>query len=789
MDATPHRELQNVTMPFSPERFLEKIRRQSWYRQQIAHVERIPGREARYADLDRPLHPRVAAALRRVGITRFYTHQAQAINAARAGHNVMITTGTASGKTLCYNIPVLEALAEDWRARALYLYPTKALAQDQLRTLRALTEHEFPSMGFGTYDGDTPTRVRARLRKEAQIILTNPDMLHMGILPHHTLWATFLRGLRYVVIDEAHTYRGVFGSQVALVLRRLWRLCAHYGSAPRVIAASATIANPDEHFRRLVGADAVVVDDDGAPRGPRTFILWNPPVLDPATGTRRSPNSEATRLLTALILEQVRTITFTRARRTAELILNYVRHALERVDPKLKERVAAYRAGYTPEARREIERRLFEGELLAVVATTALELGIDIGDMDASLLVGFPGTVASMWQQAGRAGRRGDAPSLSALITYDNPMEQYFVRNPAELFGRAIEHALIDPNNLHLLKMHLPCAARELPITVDPPAHMRAVDDEVLFGPNFPEAMRALEEAGVLSYRGQRWYYMGRDYPAKRVSLRSVDAHRFLLIEEGTGQVLEEIEASTAPYRAHPGAVYLHMGDTYLITRWEGEHYRAYARREVLDYYTQPMELNDIRVHRAELQRPAGTVQAFYGPVRAWSQVVGYRKKQLFTEEVLGVEELDMPPTVFDTRGLWWTMPPEWEAEFRALGYDFAGSLHAAEHASIGLLPLFAMCDRWDIGGVSTVRHPDTDTPLVAIYDGYPGGVGITEKGFHLLEELWRATLRLISTCPCEDGCPSCIQSPKCGNNNEPLDKAGAIYLLQRLLGEETTSR
>ena len=771
-------------MTFLPDAFLEKLRRQRWYKGQIVHVERIPGRKARYGTLDRPLHPQVERALRHMGITRFYTHQAQAINAARAGHNVIVTTGTASGKTLCYNVPVLEALAEDWRARALYLYPTKALAQDQLRALRALTEHEFPNMMFGPYDGDTPTRTRARLRQEAQIVLTNPDMLHVGILPHHTLWASFLRGLRYVVIDEAHTYRGIFGSQVALVLRRLWRLCAHYGSTPRIIAASATIANPGEHFRLLTGAEAVVVSDDGAPRGPRTFVLWNPPVIEPALQLRRSPNSEATRLITALMVERVRTIAFARARRIVELILKYVRHALKREAPDLADRVAAYRAGYRAEDRRAIERRLFSGELLAVIATTALELGIDIGDMDASVLVGFPGTVASMWQQAGRAGRRGDTPSFSALIAYDNPMEQYFMRNPQDLFGRPIENALLNPNNEHILRMHLPCAARELPLQVEPPPGVRALDDERLFGPRFPQVMRELEEAGILAYRRGRWYYMGRDYPAKRVSLRSINADRFLIIEEETGQVLEEIEASTAAYRAHPGAVYLHMGETYVITRWDESGRRAYARHQAVNYYTQAMEIDHIRVQRAERDRAVGTVHAFYGEVRAWSQVIGYRMKQLFTEEVLGVEDLDMPPTVFDTRGVWWVMPREWEEEFRARGYDFAGSLHAAEHACIAMLPLFTMSDRWDIGGVSTVNHPDTQTPLIAIYDGFPGGAGIAEKGFTSLEELWKATLRLIETCPCESGCPSCIQSPKCGNNNQPLDKHGSIFLLRKLLGE-----
>ena len=753
--------------------FIKYLKRQRFYKGQIAHTQHIPPRRARYGRLDRPLPRPLRDALQRVGAEKLYTHQAQAINAARAGQNVVVATSTASGKTLCYNVPVLEAIISDWRSRALYLFPTKALAQDQLRSLRELTQPNLREVKFGTYDGDTPQSTRSRRRKEAAIILTNPDMLHLGILPNHTLWAHFFANLKYVVIDEAHVYRGVFGSQVACVLRRLRRVCDFYGANPQFICCSATIANPGEHIERLVGVSALVVDEDGSPSGAKDFVLWNPPFLDRARTSRRSANSEATDLFVEMARQGVRNITFTKARKVAELILRYARGILKEREPDLVPLIKSYRAGYLPEERRQIERELFSGQLLGVAATSALELGVDVGSLDATVLVGYPGTIASTWQQAGRAGR-GVRESLSVLIGLDNPLDQYFMRHPEALFEKGHEHALIAPDNVYILEKHLPCAAHELPLTND---------DEFLFGPGFVEAMIGLERRGILVYRGQRWYNVGWSYPAQEVNLRSISGSRFALLDESQGyQTLEEIEGSSAPYRVHPGAIYLHQGESYLVTDLDLQAQVAYLRPVDVDYYTQPRELNDVSIVRSFKHKRFPTTAAFFGQVRVTQQVIGYARKRQFSEAVLSVEYLDLPPQSYDTKALWFEVPPELARRLSKRGLHFHGGLHALEHAAIGILPLFALCDRMDIGGLSTPNHPDTGGPQIFIYDAFPGGVGIAEKGFDILEELWRATLSAIEECPCEAGCPSCVQSPKCGNNNEPLDKEAAVVILRGLL-------
>jgi DEAD/DEAH box helicase domain-containing protein len=758
--------------------FIKHLRAHPFYKGQVAHTKRIAERRARYGRLQRPLTPALQDALQRAGSDRLYSHQAEAINAARQGYHVVVATGTASGKTLCYNIPVLETWLADWRSRALYIFPTKALAQDQLRALRELTGG-LGQIRYGTYDGDTPRPTRTRLRKDAAILLTNPDMLHLGILPNHTLWANFLRSLRYVVVDEMHAYRGVFGSHVASVLRRLRRLCAFYGSSPQFICCSATIANPGEHAARLTGLEPVVVDQDGSPQGAKTFVLWNPPFVDRAQSARRSANFEAAALFAEMAVAGLRNITFTRARRVAELILRYAREQLSEAHPDLVRRVASYRAGYLPEQRREIEQALFHGRLLGVTATSALELGVDVGALDATVSVGYPGSIASLWQQAGRAGR-GREESLAVLIGLDDPLDQYFLRHPDDLFGRPHEHALIDPGNVYLLEQHLPCAAHEMPLTSA---------DEELFGPGYVQAMINLEERGILDYRGERWFYMGGRYPAEDVNIRSIGGRPVALLDETNNyRSLEVIEASSAPARAHPGAIYLHQGETYLVTDLNLEGGFANVCPVEVDYYTQPREVNELSIIRSLRSREFKTTCAYWGPVRVTQQVIGYRKVQQFSDTVLDVEYLDLPAQTFETRALWWDVPVEVGRQVSRRGWDFMGGLHAIEHAAIGILPLFAMCDRWDIGGISTTNHPDTGQPQVFIYDGYPGGVGIAEQGFALLEELWRATWKLLRECPCEDGCPSCIQSPRCGSNNEPLDKRAAIFILEMLLRGQTTS-
>jgi DEAD/DEAH box helicase domain-containing protein len=766
--------------------FLNHLKKQEFYQDQLAHVERIGARRAIHGSLERPMLRPLVEAIKAGGAERLYAHQAQAINAARAGQDVIIATSTASGKTLCYNVPVLEAVLLNPRSRALYLFPTKALAQDQLRALTQLTAQleaaatttngrNGVAPRFGPYDGDTPARDRSQLRKESHIILTNPDMLHVGILPNHRLWADFLKYLKFIVVDEAHVYRGVFGSHVAAVFRRLTRLCHLYGNQPQFICCSATIANPGDHVARLTGRQPVVVNTDGAPQAPRQFALWNPPFVDKQKTARRSPNSEAAQLLVELTRQELRHIAFARARVTAELILNYARQTLDRLEPHLKPRLASYRAGYLPEQRRKIEQALFQGELTGVTATSALELGVDVGDLDATITVGYPGTVASLWQQAGRAGR-GKNGALSVLIGLDNPLDQYFMRHPDQLFGRPHENALIDPGNVYVLEQHLPCAAHELPLS---PA------DEAHFGHGFVEAMVRLEEQGVLAYQPARdqWHFTGRGYPAQHVSIRSVGSRPITLVDASRNYArLEEMDEISAFSRVHPGAIYLHQGESYLVTNLDLGQGRATLTPANVDYYTQTRERSDINIVRSIQHRRLRTATVFWGAVRVTQQVVGYRRVRQYSEANLDDTPLEMPANTFETRALWWDVPADWARQLARRGWDFMGGLHAVEHAAIGLLPLFAMCDRWDIGGLSTPMHPDTGLPQIFIYDGYPGGVGITEQGFTVLADLWQATLTTIKECPCDDGCPSCIYSPKCGNNNEPLDKHAAIWMLEALL-------
>jgi DEAD/DEAH box helicase domain-containing protein len=769
----------------NPANFFAYLKEQEFYQDQLVHIERLGGRSPRYTSLSRPLLRPLVEAVKASGTARLYSHQAQAIDAARDGQDVVVATGTASGKTLCYNLPVLEAALLNHQVRAIYLFPTKALAQDQLRALSELTGHlkaALPSKNglpaytprFGSYDGDTPPSSRTRLRREANIILTNPDMLHVGILPNHSRWAHFFKNLKFVVVDEAHIYRGVFGSHVAVILRRLARLCQLYDNRPQFICCSATIANPGEHVERLTGRHPVVVVDDGSPQAPKQFALWNPPFIDRQKTARRSPNGEAANLFAAMIRQEVRNITFTRARVVAELILSYARQTLERTEPELKTRIASYRAGYLPEQRRAIEQALFHGQLIGVTATSALELGVDVGGLDATISVGYPGTVASLWQQAGRAGR-SNSSSLAILVGLDNPLDQYFMRHPDQLFGRPHEHALIDPGNVYILEQHLPCAAYEESLTSA---------DEALFGRGFVETMVNLELQGTLTYvaESDRWYYRGQAYPAQHVGIRSVGSKPVALVDGRHKKRLEEMDEASAFSRVHPGAIYMHQGENYLVTELDLSKGQATLMPARVDYYTQPHERSEITIIRSLRHQPLKHSTVFWGAVRVTQQVVGYRRVRHFSEADLGETMLEMPANTFETRALWWDVPVEWARHLARRGWDFLGGLHAVEHAAIGLLPLFAMCDRWDIGGLSTPMHPDTDRPQIFIYDGYPGGVGISEQGFNLLTELWEATLSTIKECPCEEGCPSCIYSPKCGNNNQPLDKRAAAWILESLL-------
>ena len=758
--------------------FLHYLATQPAYSGQIAHRESISPRRAKNAELENPLPTPLEECLTRHELLPLYRHQAEAINHARRSRNVMVATSSASGKTLCYNVPVMEAILSGAGGCALYLFPTKALAQDQLRTLWELFHPRLLSTAdFATFDGDTPQQERGEIRRRARLILTNPDMLHVGILPNHRQWSRLLRRLKFVVVDEAHVYRGVFGSHLAGVLRRLRRLCRSYGSDPKFICCSATIANPGEHARKLVGLPFSVVDKDGSPHGGKDFVFWNPPLIDQARSLRRSANGEAANLFAELINRNIRTLVFARTRQLTEVIYNYTRHKLAEIGSGLANRIKPYRAGYLPEERRKIEKELFSGQLTGVVATTALELGIDIGDLEATVLTGYPGSIASTWQQAGRSGRSKEK-SLSFLIGLDNPLDQYFMRHPDFFFGKNFENALVNPDNPYILRAHLLCAAWELPLT--------RLDEE-FFGPAFATEGAGLEERGLLRQLKGRWHVSPSiSYPAQGINIRAASAENYAIIDSSSGALLETIDASTALFFVFPGAVYLHQGESYLVERLDLAAHTAYARPAEVNYYTQDKELTDLHIIKIIADKTCRGHKVYLGEVEVTTRVVGYKKKAHFTEEILGEEPLDLPPQRFPTVALWFDLPPETvrRVDEDEAGLDFAGGLHALEHAAIGMLPLFALCDRNDIGGVSTPLHPDTGKPQIFIYDAYPGGIGIAEKGFDLVEELWQTTLKAVAECPCEDGCPSCVQSPKCGNNNKPLDKKAAQVLLEGLLAK-----
>ncbi|HLY86771.1 MAG TPA: DEAD/DEAH box helicase [Gaiellaceae bacterium] len=730
--------------------------------EELAHLTTEPAREARTAPLPDSLHPAVREALAGRCIHELYAHQADAYAAARGGGNVIVTTGTASGKTLAFNLPVLDALAADRHARALYLYPTKALAQDQARSLGELG---VPAIRAAIYDGDTPTERRRRIRGWANLVLTNPDMLHVGVLPRHDLWGDFLHNLRFVVVDEAHVYRGVFGSHVANVLRRLRRLARIYGAEPQFLLASATIANAGELAVALTGEEATVVSDDAAPRAERTIALWNPPLLDPELGLRASALGEASLLLAGLVGRGLRTICFAKSRKSAELIHRF---AADRLDANTAQRLAPYRAGYTPQQRREIERRLVDGDLLGVTSTDALELGIDIGELDCAISVGFPGTVASLRQQWGRAGRRGHG--LAVLIASEDALDQYFMRDPPALLERGVEAAILDHANPRILDGHVAAAAFEAPIDAE---------DAATLG---PEALERAPHVVELRETKRGWVWAGKDAPAARIPLRSTSADTFLVVDASTGDVLGLAEQERAYSTVHEGAVYLHLGRQYLVRELDLVSRRALVEPFGGDWYTQAKKETETSIEeRLRVERRLG-LELSFGRVSVTEQVVAYQKRSAADGSALATIPLELPPTTFDTEAVWFVPRPHQLEGLETMPL-LLSSLHAAEHSLIALLPLWAMCDRWDIGGLSTNLHLDTGAPTVFVYDGHAGGVGIAARGFDQFEGWVADTAELLDGCPCERGCPSCVQSPKCGNLNEFLDKAGALTLLRRMLG------
>jgi DEAD/DEAH box helicase domain-containing protein len=744
------------------EGFLQGLARRGRNRGHVVHVEAIPARASRFADLRPPLPEPLRDSLGQAGILRLYTHQVEAIANVRAGRDVLVVTGTASGKSLAYQLPVLETLVGDPEARALFLFPTKALEQDQLKSLRQLVP-----WGSGIraeiLDGDTPAHRRAQLKEQPpHILISNPDLLHLSLLPHHAAWKSFWERLRFVVLDELHTYKGVFGSHIAHVLRRLHRVTAFYGSQPRFVASSATISNPAEFARALAGRDFVLVDDDGSPAQGKRFVFVNP------VG---SPYGEATDLLLTCIQAGYKTIAFAKARKIAELIAMWAHQAA----PQLASRLRAYRAGYRPEERRAIEQGLFQERLLGVVSTSALELGIDVGGLDACLLVGYPGSIASTWQRGGRVGRSGQE-ALIILVALPDALDQYFMRHPEDFFVRRPEAAVIDPGNRRILLDHLVAAAAELPLR---PA------DAAVYGDGLPRRILDLQSERRLmqSADGSEWYARRRN-PAREISIRSV-GESFPIVNPA-GKTIGSVDGFRAVHECHPGAIYLHQGQQYEVTALDLAQRKVQARPVEVDYYTQTSGEKETEILHCEEVRDVNKTVARLGRLKVTERIVGYEKRRIFGQDRIGSYPLDLPPHTFETQGLWFEVSEtlrDYVKQAPPGGLHFMGGIHAIEHAMIGLFPLFALCDRGDVGGISHTFHPQVGRPAIFIYDGYPDGIGLAERCYRVLDELLRRTLDLLRDCPCEIGCPSCIHSPKCGSGNKPLDKAAAILTLEGLLG------
>lgn len=764
-------------------RVVERLAAAPGHDERLRHVEVIPGRDAVHGDWPAWASPVVTHAFERAGVRRPWRHQVVAADALHAGEHVVLATGTASGKSLAYQLPTLSAVLDSRGPRGergscvLYLAPTKALAHDQLASLTALG---LTGGGTGvratTHDGDSSKEQREWARDHGEYLLTNPDMLHRSLLPGHERWARFFAKLRYVVVDEGHHYRGVFGAHVAQVLRRLRRVAALYGADPTFFVCSATMAEPQAAAHRLTGLDCVPLTADHSPRGQVQVCLWEPPLTSFAgengAPVRRAASSETADLLADLVSEGVSTLAFVRSRRGAEQVAVRARELLSEVDPSLPGQVESYRGGYLPEERRELEAALRTGALTGLAATNALELGIDVSGLDAVLLAGFPGTRAAMWQQIGRAGRSGQ-DALAVLVARDDPMDTYLVSHPDFLLGAPVEATVFDPDNHYVLAPHLCAAAYEAPLTEA---------DLPLFGPQARTVVDGLVDSGLLRKRPRGWFWTDRTRPADHTDIRSAGGSPVALVEADSGRVVGTVDASSAHGTAHPGAIYLHRGETWQVETLDLDEHVAVMHRADVTFSTQARETTDITVVAEREHVAWGPCRLSFGDVEVTHQVVSYLTRRQPSGEVVAETPLDLPPRSLTTTAVWWTVPDEVLEATGLATADLPGSAHAAEHCSIGLLPLFATCDRWDIGGVSTARHPDTGVLTVFVHDGHPGGAGFAERGFRTAYDWLTATRDTIATCECPEGCPSCVQSPKCGNQNNPLDKHGAVKLLDVLL-------
>ena len=716
------------------------------------YIKKLGAREAIYGSLSPSLPRELSGALAKAGIERLYSHQVKAVELSREGRHVVVVTGTASGKTLCYNIPVLESLLSRENANAFYVFPTKALAQDQQKGLLRLASNDeriSSCLHLGTYDGDTTPQARRKLRETANVILTNPDMLHQGILPYHTRWSRVFSNLEYVVIDEIHAYRGIFGSNVANVIRRLRRICNHYGSDPKFILCSATIRNPQELASQLTGLDVELVSEDGSPRGPKLFIFWNPPFLDDAKMERRSSNVEAKEVFVELVKNGIQTIVFTKARVVAELVYRYASDDLLKQRPALKDAIRPYRAGYLPEERREIERQLFSGELLGVVSTNALELGIDVGGLDASITVGFPGTIASTWQQAGRAGR-GTREALSVLVAYNDPIDQYLMRHPEYFFRQSPECAVVSPDNPYILAGHLCAAAFELPI---------CDSDRELFGPLTEEITRVLEEEGNIKGIDRKWYWSSTDFPAAAVNLRTISDDTYTIVDSKQGNtVIGTVDAISAPELVYPEAIYLHEGETYFTRKLDMEQKIAYVEKAEVDYYTQPVLDTSLRVLKQRKEKEWAGQRIVLGDADVKWATIAFKKIKFYSLDSIGYKTLDLPAQHLETSSMWLVPATSLLKQIRAAGRNPVEGLAGIRNIMINVVPLFAMCDRQDIGGV--IDSSNTGMPTIFIYDRFQGGLGFSERTYELIEEVLQACLSLVKECECTEGCPSCVGLP-----------------------------